>query len=114
MAADALRPGHGKRDGGLQKGFYNVSSHGTIAIIPGTHLQVFKDNPSDRWISRMLFPRILPLFRILGQINKVQGEGSDNLTCASSGGNVNLGIPAADNFDNFYDHLITVFVNEEY
>ena len=38
MAADALRPGHGKRDGGLQKGFYNVSSHGMIAIIPGTHL----------------------------------------------------------------------------
>ena len=38
MVADALRPGHGTRDGVLQKGFYNVSSQGTIAIIPGTHL----------------------------------------------------------------------------
>ena len=34
----ASRTGHGTRDGGLQKGFYNVSSQGTIAIIPGTHL----------------------------------------------------------------------------
>ena len=60
----------------------------------------------------MLFPRILPLFRIFGQINKVQGEGSDNLNCAS-GGKTNLGILAADNFYNFHDHLITVFVNME-
>ena len=61
----------------------------------------------------MLFPRIFPLFRIFGRINKVQGEGSDNLNCAS-GGKTNLGILAADNFYNFHDHLITVFVNEEY
>ena len=107
----ASRTGHGTRDGGLQKGFYNTGHD--CNHTRNTSIGFVKDNPSDRWISRMLFPRILPLFRILGQINKVQGEGSDNLTCAS-GGKANLGILTADNFYNFHDHLITVFVNVEY
>ena len=44
----ASRTGHGTRDGGLQKGFYNTGHD--CNHTRNTSIGFVKDNPSDRWI----------------------------------------------------------------